>query len=245
MAATSTVTAALIVTGCRPTVQPKPTAAISIVTDVTGSTAAVRPTYAAATRVVVGSAPAGAVVDISPITDNSQASGYRGFEAHLPAFDPLTANEDQFRDDRSRADAAIMGKFKGLARRTDGKRGSDLISAFDRTAAVLEGGRCCGVADKRLVVESDGVQQSPDVDFTRLNLTAEEDATIIRRLEAAGAMPDLRGVRVWFAGLGADSTGEISPGKILQIRQFWIAYFRAAGADLSPDRCGAILENYP
>jgi hypothetical protein len=44
---------------------------------------------------------------------------------------------------------------------------------------------------------------------------------------------------VWVAGAGGGT-----PEKYLQIQDFWIEYFRAAGAELRPSRYGAGLMDF-
>jgi len=238
--------AVLLSAGCGSKQAPGPPEAVAVLADTSASAGSpqVVGTYRRAMRAVLANAPAGTVLTWSPVTENSIATGYAGGTVDLPAYDPLVVNQDEYATERRRAaEQALAGFRKTLGARDRGD-GTDLFYSLAQAGTFFNGDRCRGANDKSLIVESDGLQQTGFCDFTAVDLTDTEDAAIIRRLRLQGALPDLRGVRVWFVGLGADPSGQVPAAKILQVKRFWLSYFRACHADVSPERFGPSLENY-
>jgi hypothetical protein len=98
-----------------------------------------------------------------------------------------------------------------------------------------------GVAAKArlLILLSDMVEESARYNFRKENLTPARITTLVEAERKAGHLPVLNGVQVWVSGAG----GTV-PEKFVQIQNFWIQYFRAAGADLRKSRYGAGLMDF-
>lgn len=118
---------------------------------------------------------------------------------------------------------------------------TDLVGAISSAADALRGPP--GIA-RRLVLFSGGFQTCPPN-----LLTAEATDTgvgqLIEQLRAARLLPDLRGVQVWMAGAGRVVDTEVAPPpeRVEWLKQFWAAYFQAAGAQLVA--WGPRLDRYP
>lgn len=75
--------------------------------------------------------------------------------------------------------------------------------------------------------------------FTRLRLDDDMTRKVIAHARKEGRLPDLRGVTVYLAGASA-----ASPQKAFEVQKFWLAYFKAANAQLSPEHYGPALINF-
>ena len=67
---------------------------------------------------------------------------------------------------------------------------------------------------------------------------------MLRRLEAEGRIPDLRGVEVYVAGAGVTDE-EHDAEQVRAMRAFWVELLERAGASLPEHRYGAQLIDFP
>jgi hypothetical protein len=88
------------------------------------------------------------------------------------------------------------------------------------------------------------VEQSGHYNFASERLDEKRIKGIIRTERLAGRLPDLHGVRVWVAGATATPQHGLDSAKIYGIQNFWLAYFKACGADFSKDRYAQTLINF-
>ena len=97
---------------------------------------------------------------------------------------------------------------------------------------------------RSLVVLSDMVEHSSGLDMgpTFDGSTVDSQLEVLR---AGGSIPNLAGVRVYVVGAGLVRSSELPAARILDIQDFWQAFFTASGADLPPDRYGAALVRFP
>jgi hypothetical protein len=58
-------------------------------------------------------------------------------------------------------------------------------------------------------------------------------------------VPDLAGVRVYVVGAGVTAGGAMPSRRIVAVERSWMAFFAAAGADLTEERYGAALVRFP
>jgi hypothetical protein len=89
------------------------------------------------------------------------------------------------------------------------------------------------------------IEQSRRNDFSRELLTPARVQQIIERERSANRLPDLREVEVCVVGAGAARSGGITPERFLVIQEFWLQYFKAAGANLPKARYGSALLKCP
>lgn len=90
---------------------------------------------------------------------------------------------------------------------------------------------------KILVLFSDMIESSEKMDFQKQQFTTEAIKKIIENEKKAGRIPNLAGVRVYVVGAAGGNTSD----SFNQIQNFWLEYFKAAGADLSKENYGAAL----
>ena len=89
-----------------------------------------------------------------------------------------------------------------------------------------------------MVEHSSGLDMGPTFDGS----TVDSQLEVLR---AGGSIPNLAGVRVYVVGAGLVRSSELPAARILDIQDFWQAFFTASGADLPPDRYGAALVRFP
>jgi len=90
---------------------------------------------------------------------------------------------------------------------------------------------------KVLVVYSDTRQATPVLNLEAPAVISVNSA--LRKIGKAESIPDLRGVEV--CALGVDAAGK-DAAQWESLRQFWVAYFQQAGANL---RCYSLLRDPP
>ncbi|GEM_PF-4902794 len=105
--------------------------------------------------------------------------------------------------------------------------GSDLAGALYLAGQLL--GDSSGKEDRRLVLFTDGLIQTPDVDWRSGKVTAGDVNRLVRRQRSAGSLPNLNGVSVTLIGARADDE-RLLPG----LRNAWSKYVAACGGDLDP-----------
>ncbi|MFQ5708039.1 MAG: hypothetical protein ACE5HO_11345 [bacterium] len=77
--------------------------------------------------------------------------------------------------------------------------------------------------------------------YTRENLTASRIKAIISQNRSRGVVPELGGVRVTVVGASSGGYEKMSSRRMSGIRDFWLAYFAACGADLRRQHYGGAL----
>lgn len=194
---------------------------------------------------VLGSIRPGNILLADVITGNSLASAALPVKVQFPV---LTAGGVKLKHDQEMRDKKTEAA-DGLRELTlkQAAPATDLLGAFSQAGKILNGSGYMTSPHKTLIVFSDAIHQAGTVDFASERLTDRRIQELIQQEKDKGNMPDLKGVQVWFAGAGAAEGGQsgISQDQMLDIEQFWLEYFKQAGATLSPDHYGASLENYP
>ena len=90
--------------------------------------------------------------------------------------------------------------------------------------------------NKVLIIMSDMIEDYPPYAFDRLTWTPTTTQKLMSELETKRMIADLSGVCIYVSGVSAPSA-ELAQN----IGRFWEAYFKKAGADLSPSRYAHVL----
>lgn len=89
---------------------------------------------------------------------------------------------------------------------------------------------------KILVIMSDMIEESLRYNFHKKPPGKKDVDRIIDAEKKQNFLPDLKGVKVYVVGAGGKSSEDMP-----KIKVFWLAYFRACGAELNPANYGADL----
>jgi hypothetical protein len=89
------------------------------------------------------------------------------------------------------------------------------------------------------VLVSDMLEDSEEYNFERQQLNDGFIQRVIAEQKKKGRLPDLSGAKVYVAGASAKSANTA-----LEVQKFWIAYCKAANADLTSQNYGSALMNF-
>jgi hypothetical protein len=172
------------------------------------------------------------------ITAQSLASGRFQIDETIPKYSPFTDSKLTYRKRLQNSQAAVKQDARKLL---DGPAApaTDLMGAMQLAEKVFQSSGAVSAKTRLLIVFSDMVEDSARYNFQKENLTPARVAAVVESERKAGRMPALKGVKVWVSGAGGSA-----PERFLQIQDFWIQYFRAAGADLPRSRYGAGLMDF-
>jgi len=92
---------------------------------------------------------------------------------------------------------------------------------------------------KILVIMSDMIEESSRYNFHRRPPGQKDTLQIIAAEKNQKRLADLSGVKVYVVGAGGKSSEDM-----LKVKEFWLAYFQACGADLNPANYGADLVKF-
>lgn len=239
-------TAVMLLSGCGGSKSGAPVRAIFVLFDISRSTdsTVVRQRYFDDFVSVVQSCKGGEVIMGDIITENTLASASFPINQTFPEDDPITTNEMLFRRAMKKACSSLCANAHNIILKSPPASRTDLMNSFELADKILNGGNNRGSKSKILVVFSDMVEQSPHYDFASVRLDQKRIKAIIEAERASGRLPDLHGVRVWVAGATATPHHGLDSSKINSIQNFWVAYFKACGADFSKYRYSQRLINF-
>ncbi|KAB2965152.1 MAG: hypothetical protein F9K16_02580 [Thermoanaerobaculia bacterium] len=127
-------------------------------------------------------------------------------------------------------EAVASGVDAYLAAELPQARQSKIIDAVRLASDLLES---AGRPRRTLVIYSDMIEESEELNFFRHVPTTEETQRFLEQQRVAGRLPRLDGVHVLVAGAGAGLYAAKLPSAQLDaVRAFWTAYFAACGAEL-------------
>jgi hypothetical protein len=178
------------------------------------------------------------------ITDNPLAEGSFPIDRTLPSYSPLTANHDDYEVAKTDAIRRIEDQARVLVLDHPGTNKTDIFDALLLAEKIFNGEQFGKAPHKALIIFSDMRQDGAGYKFDQLDLTTARAQKILAELKSRGQLPNLAGVKVWVAGAGVSDDTPRSAGQILATQRFWIAYFKACGADLTPERYGPALINF-
>ncbi len=184
-----------------------------------------RPLYAHMATAAIDCAPAGARIDLYPITDAGVGRG-PVFSAVVPS---ATSNELLNQREREAFVASGRARVEDVidARRT--YDGSDPIGTLYAVGEAIHRGPQRGRV--LVVVIANGWQQTREVNLFRYNDDPSKHAEeVVRRLRDDTALPDLHGVDVAFAGVTrGEAHMKMGYREVIGLRRFWERLVRAAG----------------
>lgn len=167
------------------------------------------------------------------ITDNSLVQADFPLKVEVTPMDPS-------KDNPLMAQSRAVKETEGLEKKLDAVFSADPRSKATKIMDAMVLAQQVLKALKRdrsvIVVFSDMVEESETYDFRKEKLSADRIGQIIAAEKKSGRLPDLAGVRVYVWGAGGGSYQGMTSAQILGIRDFWLRYFKEAGADLPAER---------
>ncbi len=140
--------------------------------------------------------------------------------------------------------AAAMRAAGMLLNLRERKPGTAILDALTLSSNVFA--NYPGSATKHyLVILSDGIEESPRYRFTNRTLSQAAIKRFITEQRVAQVLPNLSRAAVYFAGAGTTAESSLSSVKAWKIRNFWLTYFNATGAQLSASHYGPSLVRFP
>lgn len=249
----------LTLAGCRngdpaltPTPSPTPAAGkvVMALFDLSSSTKdnAIRQRYAESFQRVLDKAVANDVIVADAITDNPLGQSSFPINQTFPLFNPGTDNPLIVRKKQEEYDKQLQelrGQLSATAQRllADSARRINQTRILDATRLAERVFKTYLRQKKVLVVFSDMIEESDRANFQRQTPTEASTAKLLGEEQRAGRLPDLAGVRVYVIGAGASSQ-RLAPASYTNVENFWLQYFKRAGADLAKERYGAALLSF-
>jgi len=140
------------------------------------------------------------------------------------------------------ADAELQGLFRqhdeavkeAQKDRADAAADTNIVLTLSIAANLFQRDGIRDLTHKELVVFSDGIQQSPELDLVSPKLDLENLSKTVAELERQGLVPSLSKVSVNFGGLAAGKGKDLSASRIILIRRFWQLYFERTEARFNP-----------
>jgi hypothetical protein len=161
----------------------------------------------------------------------------KGLANGAPVIDFTIRPYSFWRDKRRDYDPAVNAKLEtqrqtlaAVLKRQSPSRSTEIIGFLEASSQIF---RCYPArAKKNLLLFTDGIQEGESVNLARLALTDREIANIIAAETAAGRLPDLKGIEVWFITGPSLQTTQLRSNRLLRLELFWRRYLTACGADL-------------
>jgi len=234
---------AMLAAGCGG--ESTPARVTMVLFDLSASTSAeaIRQQYMKDFAKILDTAATGGVITADIIDDNPLAHSSFPINDSFDRYDSLKENKLDYERRIHRQRDAVIKKAETIVRtKPSGRRGTSVLDGLqlaERVFSSFEADR------KLLVIFSDMIEQSKRYNFAGENLTPARIEQIIARERSSGRLPELHDVEVCVVGAGATGTGGISTERLHAIREFWLRYFEAAGANLPKQRYGSSLLKCP
>lgn len=213
-----------LLAACSSKTAAKPGPAVAVLVDVSGSASAIHDRYLADFGRILAAVRGGERLYTFTIEANSAVSPM-AFD--LP-FELSHGNDYTRRVTLKRQTREASERFAALIKTKRPERpGSAIIDGIRHAADALA--KLPPEQEKVVVVLSDMIEQSEHFDFTALS--QDGVSTLVERLKAEGWVPSLNGARIYVAGI-TDGSGSLPASQVQAIREFWTAFFAAAGARL-------------
>lgn len=189
-------------------------------------------------------APQGVLIRADAIRGAPLAETTFPIRIYMPRMTVINRNEMELEDTVRRAREAASQGIAMVFSQGPATKQTRILDAIEVAARVFQGEEMKGIPDRRLVIFSDMIESSERYEFTQIGLKRKAIPQLIAKERQAKRIPPLQGVRVWVAGAGAGGGSGLSGERLRWIEEFWLEYFRAAGAELHPTRYGSALLNF-
>lgn len=178
------------------------------------------------------------------ITENSLSSGVLPVDVAFPRRGWIDNPKAYAAKSAKARRTASDGLPRILASRTASQ--TDILGALSLAGKVLNGSKYKGAKNKVLVVFTDGIHQTNELDFLSYKFTDDTVRDTLDKERELDRLANLSGVKVWMAGVAAQGTAgtRLSSSQYAGIKKFWLEYFKAAGARISSSNYGPTLLNF-
>jgi len=171
-------------------------------------------------RVVIGTITGRSFIDFKPVVD-----------AEIPK-QSIWVNRISYEQNLSKTKKNINAQVERLLSRKRGTPHTEILNSLNIADTIFHNEK----RSKLLVILSDMVQDSKEINFDRVKITDTYTAKLIEYRRKHKLIPNLSGVKVYVAGASSDEAQ-----KYRSIEKFWRRYFKVAGADFSQHRYGHSL----
>jgi hypothetical protein len=204
----------------------------------------IRQRYGKDFRAIQAHLAPGDVIAACPITEKSVAEQELILRCEFPAFaassDNLLIKRGELRQFETKikttrdslcavVDSALMASQRKVLR-------TDVMSALHVAERIF---KAFAQPRKVLVLISDMIEESESYNFAAETLNPQRAREIIAAETQNRRLADLTGVKIYVIGANA-ATRE----KFFAVRDFWLDYFRACGANIPNENYGAALVNF-
>lgn len=209
---------------------------IVVLLDKTASVKDQKGVFNSAVKKIIGSLGPGDRFRLAEITGASAADFDFVLKTHIPknpSYNVLETNEAEYRDTVHKLDQKrkvlrqkLLDQTKAeLAKRPSAMQ-TDLFGAIYTASLYLSDKN----GKKILVVLSDMIEENDHWRFNKVKWTQTLEQKILSREEKLGLVPNMHGIEVYVIGARGNSL------EVMQnIRHFWEAYFKKAGATFTED----------
>lgn len=209
---------------------------IVVLLDKTASVKDQKGVFSSAVKKIIGSLEPGDRFRLAEITGSSAADFDFVLKTRIPKNPPynvLETNEAEYKDTVNKLDQKrklirqkLLKQTKSeLAKRPSAMQ-TDLFGAIYTASLYLSDKK----GKKILVVLSDMIEENDHWRFNKVKWTPTLEQKILSREEKLGLVPNMHGIEVYVVGARGNSL------EVMQnIRHFWEAYFKKAGATFTED----------
>ena len=209
---------------------------IVVLLDKTASVKDQKGVFSSAVKKIIGSLGPGDRFRLAEITGSSAADFDFVLKSRIPknpSYNVLETNEAEYRDTVNKLDKKrklirqkLLEQTKSELAKKPSAMQTDLFGAIYTASLYLSDKK----GKKILVVLSDMIEENDHWRFNKVKWTPTLEQKILSREEKLGLVPNMHGIEVYVVGARGNSL------EVMQnIRHFWEAYFKKAGATFTED----------
>ena len=209
---------------------------IVVLLDKTASVKDQKGVFSSAVKKIIGSLGPGDRFRLAEITGSSAADFDFVLKSRIPknpSYNVLETNEAEYRDTVNKLDKKrklirqkLLEQTKSELAKKPSAMQTDLFGAIYTASLYLSDKK----GKKILVVLSDMIEENDHWRFNKVKWTPTLEQKILSREEKLGLVPNMHGIEVYVVGARGNSL------EVMQnIRHFWEAYFKKAGATFTDD----------
>ena len=173
---------------------------------------------------------------IEAIQTRSAINAVYPVNRELPVFSSWKDNALVFRTKMLKLKKEIRDKVETFLD-CKGSENTEIMSAFLPAQQLFKS--YPEYTRKILVIMSDMIEESPNHNFVKYLLGEKKTMNIIATEKKRKCLPCLNGVTVYVIGAGGKSTS-----RMIKLKEFWLKYFNACGAEVQPGNYGAGLARF-